>query len=321
MEIRPVTLPQQPWTCVLDPVLLLCSTRLEGIAITKQLGNLIELWIVREFFHILKDKSLYLNPVYDNSIYTDSAIHESRLPRIHPQSLNAWEKIYRFTDMGGFQFHWLSEEVSQSRLPQWLQRGETPNRRLLSYELFAQSLEALAMASSSLGNNEVAFYQPLQAACRDAAALAVTLGCAFILAAQQPSESSPYLVSCLEQWGIPCQELPSTDAIVEIEQNLFRQLFVNAGLTQLLWSQDIQLSIIHLSVPSGSAPGLVPEITTDNNANSSSEFDRPWELENIPVTFPEGSSPWEGAQGYWYSLNHCSVMIPTHATNTLSVPQ
>ncbi|NJM97351.1 MAG: hypothetical protein HC800_09380 [Phormidesmis sp. RL_2_1] len=325
METLSVTLRKQPWICVLDPVLMLCNPRLEGIYLTKQLGNLMELWVFRELFHILDDTPLYLNFAYDNAAYevasaadyANNSDTRTGLPLIDQRSLNAWEQIRRTTDLGGYQFYWLGDTISQSRLPERLQRSETPSHRLQSYELLAQALEAQALiARSEMDQPE--FQQPLLAACRDTAALAAALGSAFMLTAQQPTEASPYLVSCLESWGIPCQRLPATDTIANLEQTLIHQLFVEAGLSKLLWSKTLNLAIFHLSVPAAFDPSLVPAGSADDNGDDDPNFDRPWELGNIPCV-PLYSQLWEGAQGYWYPLHHHSVMAMLHETTAASV--
>lgn len=349
METLSITLHKQPWICVLDPVLMLCSSGLESLQLTRQLGNLMELWVFRELFHILDDTPLY--PIYPNTAYsvaspyfhlpaatlsdrtqaakdenskaqpvTPSKTGQSRtkLPLIEARSLNAWEQIRRNTDLGGYQFYWLGDSLSQSRLPERLQRGEIPDHRRQRYELLAQALEAQALIAESSAE-ATKFQQPLLAACRDAIALSAALGSAFILAAQPQNADAPYLVECLQSWDVPCQQMPAVDPIVKIERKLLAQLFVEAGLTPLFWSKKLQLAIIHLSVPAALDPALVPSEEDSSQSDDAPEFDdRPWELENMPYT-PLDAHLWEDARGYWYSLNAPSVPSLAYAQDAPSL--
>ena len=44
-----VTVSQRRWACVLDPILALSEY---GLPLVKQLGKVMDLWVVREFWHI-----------------------------------------------------------------------------------------------------------------------------------------------------------------------------------------------------------------------------------------------------------------------------
>lgn len=350
METLSITFHKQPWICVLDPVFMLCSSGLESLQVTGRLGNLIELWVFRELFHILDDTPLYVDPAYPNTDYsvTSQCFHRPatplghsvraageeisngkpitipktsrchiELPFIETRSLNAWEQIRRNTDLGGYQFYWLGDSLSQSRLPERLQRGENPDHRRQRYELLAQALEAQALLSqASPGTND--FQQPLQAACRDAIALSAALGSAFILAAQSGNADSPYLIECLQSWDIPCQQMSAADPLVKIEKKMLAQLFVEAGLTPLFWSKKLQLAVIHLRVPAALDPALVPNDEDSSQGDDAQEFDRPWELENMPYA-PVDSNLWEDAEGYWYPLNAHSVTSLAYAKDTPSL--
>lgn len=344
METLSVTLHKQPWICVLDPILMLCSRGLQGIGLTKQLGQSMELWVVRELWHILDDTPLYLNqasftPGYDvandvaNDLFTmrnfppDTTPLRPRenmtrevdkgdapiLPLIDARSLRAWSQIRQATDLGGYQFYWIGDAISQSRLPDWLRQGETPDASLQRYELLAQSLEASAFTEP------VSIHQPLVSACRDSAALAAALGSSFILAAQKRPDEPPYIVQYLEYWGIPCQQQPASDAIVNIEKNLFHQLFVQSGLAKLLWSETLHLAIVHFNVPAAFDPNLVTEEDADDDgpSNFGSGFgaapERPWELENIPFA---SANLWDGAQVFWYPLTRHMMTATAHADSS-----
>lgn len=335
MDTLSVTLHKQPWICVLDPILMLCSRGLQGIGLTKQLGHSMELWVVRELWHILDDPSLThrqscLDTGYDQThdlfttanVSADGSISGTGraqsapvLPLIDQRSLQAWSQIRRTTDLGGYQFYWMGDAVSQSHLPDWLKQGKTPDSRLQQYELLAQSLEASASTET------ISAYQPIIAACRDAVALAAALGSSFILAAQPQPDESPYIVQYLEHWGIACQQRPASDAIVEIEKNLVHQLFVRSGLAKLLWSKTLHLAIVHLNVPSAFDPNLVSEDDSEEDDDDPSDFDagfrftpeRPWELGNIPFA---GANLWDGAQVFWYPLTRHTLMATAHASSS-----
>ncbi|MEL6492027.1 MAG: hypothetical protein AAFV85_15920 [Cyanobacteria bacterium J06634_6] len=336
METLSVTVHKQPWICVLDPILMLCSRGLQGVGLTRQLGQSMELWVVRELWHILDDTPLYLSQGYAAPGYdvtsdllstpnfslasplasrsipdTTQAETPPPLPLIDRRSLQAWSQIRQTTDLGGYHFYWMGDALSQSRLPDWIKQGKPTHSSLQQYELLAQSLEA------STSSEVVGIHQPLVSACRDAAALAAALGSSFILAAQQQSNEPPYIVQYLEHWGIPCQQRPASDAVVTIEKHLLQQLFVQSGLAKLLWSDTLHLAIVHLNVPASFDPNLVLEDASDEDDDDSSGFsaepERPWELENIPFA---GAHLWDGTQVFWYPLTRHTTMATAYADST-----
>ncbi|MCX7595226.1 MAG: hypothetical protein N2235_15995 [Fischerella sp.] len=52
-----ITLSQQRLTCVLDPSLVLSNY---GLSLTQQLGEVMDLWVVRELWHILDNTRFYV---------------------------------------------------------------------------------------------------------------------------------------------------------------------------------------------------------------------------------------------------------------------
>jgi hypothetical protein len=52
-----VTISQRRWACVLDPTLTLSRF---GLLFGKRLGEVMELWVVREIWHVLDNTQFYL---------------------------------------------------------------------------------------------------------------------------------------------------------------------------------------------------------------------------------------------------------------------
>ncbi|WP_287128680.1 hypothetical protein [Candidatus Cyanaurora vandensis] len=208
---------------VLDPTLALSP---HGLTLAQRLGGLLELWVVRELWHILDNTYFYLHQ--PEQVFADAL-------RCSPQqlirALQQWERVRLETDLVGLKLHWIGDGVSESLLPE----GTPP-------QLIAQT-EALACALD----------QPqLLPALRDALALAAALGTAFILT-HCHQDQPPAVCLALQRCGMTCQRLGVDDPLVVIERDQLQQLLVQAGLAKLLWS-GLELAVLHLVVPDVSLP-------------------------------------------------------------------
>ncbi len=54
-----LTVSQRRWACVLDPTLALSRF---GLLLVKRLGEVMELWVVRELWHVLDNTQYDTNP-------------------------------------------------------------------------------------------------------------------------------------------------------------------------------------------------------------------------------------------------------------------
>jgi hypothetical protein len=227
--------------CVIDPMLALSSY---GIPIVKQLGTVMDLWVGREFWHVLDNTQFYLQHpelLLLNRAMPDRTeyIAAFSAPEII-QSLQAWGEFRQEIDLEQMKIFWVGDRLNESSLPKNL-----PPNTLRDYELLARSLDNHIPRSPQAS-------ETLSALLSDTVALSASLNSSFILTRRYPADDNPLLPEIcleLESFGIPCQMLKLEDEMVAIERVYLRQLFVRAGLSKFLWA-GLQLNVLHLLVPS-----------------------------------------------------------------------
>lgn len=226
-----ITSPMQKRSCILDPCLALSPY---GITLVKELKEVMELWVVRELWQILDNSHLYLQKP---ELITSQNIKifergQTSLEEICC-SLREWENFRLETDLAKLNLFWLGDSPQESFLP------KTRNLAIFwHWESLVQSLDDRIKNFQTIDDL-------LPLAFRDSIALATSLGSAFILTCQNPSNSLPAICQSLEDWKIPCEMLTPNDSVVMIERDYLRQLFVHTGLTRLLWA-EIHLCVLHL---------------------------------------------------------------------------
>jgi hypothetical protein len=81
-----VTISQRRWACVLDPTLTLSRF---GLLLVKRLGEVMELWVVRELWHVLDNTQYYLQQ--------PASLLADRTPSAKVQeilcALQEWERV------------------------------------------------------------------------------------------------------------------------------------------------------------------------------------------------------------------------------------
>ena len=279
-----VTLSQRRWACVLDPTLILSEY---GLPLVKQLGEVIDLWVVREFWHILDNSYFYWQQpesIFQERGKADSATTtQQRLSYQAVSTLREWERLRGETDLGSLNLFWIGDGIGESLLPK-----ETDASIVGRWELLARSLE-------NQQNGQRDSSDPLTSAFRDAAALAASLGSAFILTYRSPEDMArnlpPAICSSLMSWGVPCQEVEPEDAIATLEKDYLRQLLIQAGLAKFLWT-GLRLCVLHLVVPHATAISLPGDGTEDFFLS---------ELEEWSDCQEEGNF-WQEAKGFWYDI-------------------
>lgn len=273
-----VTIGQRRRTCVLDPTLALSS---HGLFVVERLGEVLELWVVRELWRILDNTHFYLRQpdILKPSAYP-SAPDPNRAKRSQEifRALRDWEKIRFETDPNKLKLYWI---------------GDGPCESLLPEELAASTVWRYEALSSSLDNRLAAENTILSAAFRDVAALAVTLPAAIILThLPESGGTAPALCNTLESWGISCRTPAHDDALVRLERDYLRQLLVLAGLAGTCWA-GFSPVVLHLYAPAAiSLPATAPYDSLDY-------------ADGEPVSLEErleDSDPWLEAQGFWYPL-------------------
>jgi hypothetical protein len=272
-----ISLQQRRWACILDPMLALSDY---GLPLVKQLGELMELWVVREFWNLLDHRSYY--PQQSDELLTSPQLQRSPEFSQHVlRSLQEWERLRTLTDRNAWTIYFLADVLGESCLP-----GGTDPDLIWRWESLAQSLD------TRLNRQET----PFTLAVRDLAALAAARP-ACILTYRCPEETvtqlPPQICQTLDHWGIRSQKVQPTDAIAEIEREHLRQLLVHAGLAKFLWA-GVHLAVLHLIVPSAATLSPHSEWSEDL-----SFAPLPEELENSPIEEP---NLWADAQGFWYSV-------------------
>jgi hypothetical protein len=276
-----LTLNQRRWACVLDPTLALSDY---GLPLVKQLGELAELWIVRELWHILDNPQFYLNQ--PNLILGQPARTEpQQLARSQQviRSLKEWERLRTTTDRTTWNVRFLADVMGESCVP----TGIDPDL-LWRWETLAQSLDThLEQLSIRLDT--------LTLARRDLAALAVARPACILThrsAEEVANHLPPAICTALSQWKIPCERVGVENAIVHLERDQFRTLLVQAGFAKFLWA-GLNLTVLHLVVPAAATLASLRDWSDEYTFTEAESLDSPSEAT---------AHLWQNAQGFWYSV-------------------
>lgn len=228
-------------SCVLDPTLALSQY---GLLLVRNIAPSMEVWIGREFLHILNNASFYQQQPHlliPNFLMTDDQLDRAyRSLQATVWSLKEWETFWLETDLANLNLFWLGDNLKESLLP----RGK-------SADLLWQ-WESAAHALDKRWEHQPSNDHTLMVAFRDTVALAVTLGSAFILTHRSPDEVKrnylPAICEAFQQWDIPFQTLSASDPMVVMERHTLRQLLLHTHTAKLLWA-GLQLAVLHLVVP------------------------------------------------------------------------
>lgn len=230
-------------TCVIDPTLALTQY---GLSIAQQLAQETELWIVREFWHILDDPTFYLQ---HPGLIAPKSIGAAQSPEKECiglqetlRSLQEWEQFRRRTDLAGLNLFWLGDNLKESYLPK--------NRNIeifWRWELIAQLLDC-KINSYQATNDVISLFV------RDTVAMAASLGSALILTCQRLTDFEedlpPQICQVLQYCDIPCQAIAPDNSMLELERNTLYQLFTETKTAKFLWA-GVRLAVLHIliSVP------------------------------------------------------------------------
>ncbi|MGC4093194.1 MAG: hypothetical protein QM756_35965 [Polyangiaceae bacterium] len=239
---------------VLDP--WLCLNRL-GPALIQRLQRSVELWIVRELWHILDNSHFYsLKPdalttagdprallsEYQRAFVIDQFESENSDAPLSVASgggasldltLRAWERIRLSTDLAGLKLYWLGDGLCESLLPD----GSSPSLHARHNQV-VEALDRKLLPGS-----------PVACGQRDALALALALGGVPVLSVIDGDDSAPSLCGrLLEASGTSCRRAPEHDALVESQRALWRSLLVSEHCASLVWS-GLRLALVHVEFP------------------------------------------------------------------------
>lgn len=280
-----VTFRQPHRTCILDPMLALSSY---GMPLVQQLGTVMDLWVGKEFWHILENIQFYLQhpellllnrAMPDRTGYISSfSAQEIRY------SLQEWAKLRKEIDLEQMKLFWVGDQFHESSLP----HGMQPNT-IQDYEILSRSLDDRISRSTQAS-------ETLTLLLSDTVALSASLTSSFILTRQYATNDHecllPEICLELESFGIPCQTIDIADKMAIIEQDYLRQLFVRVGLSKFLWA-GLRLNVLHLLVPSTLNAGRSISQNTNSQIFDNSEVDDQIKLE---------SNLWAGTRCFWYQL-------------------
>ncbi len=269
-------------TCVLDPMLALSSY---GVPLVKQLGTVMDLWVGREFWHVLENIQFYLQHpelLLLNRAMPDRTEYIAAFspPEIR-QSLQEWAKFRQDLDLERLKLFWVGDRLSESSLPPGI-----PPQTIETYERLARALDDRIPHSPQTSTTLSALFS-------DTVALSASLNSSFILTRQSAAADYvllPEICLELESLGISCQMLKLEDEMVAIEQDYLRQLFVRVGVSKFLWA-GLQLNVLHL---------LVPSILQSHRANE--RFDESPICDDRPIEELDrlDRNLWTGTQGFLY---------------------
>lgn len=249
--------------CILDSELA-CS--IYGLPVAKQLGSWLELWIVRDLWHLLEPGPRKRLP--------------SSQPELTQRTLREWERLRQHIEPRQRPVHVLADALGESSLPP----GCDPDL-LWRWEQLARGLDE--RSPTQLGAT-----RETDIAVRDLLALAAARSAVILtLRSTDDRHGQPSLCKELESRGIPCTHVPVLDPLSQCEAMTLRGLFVHANLSSLLWA-GMDLCILHLFVPM--AATLSPTQAWDDYPTTFEEDgeDQPFDLDVI----------WGGAQAFWYAL-------------------
>lgn len=272
---------QQRPPCVIDPALALSPS---GLLLYQNLGEAMELWVVRELWYILDNINLYLQKpelVVPGIKAAEKTLFEKRTSLEETLwSLKEWEKLRGARDLSRLNLFWLGDNLRESLLP----KDREPE--IFSYwEFLARSLDNQI---DKIPTNDV-----LTLAFRDTVALLASLGSAFILTYQLPSDYEknlpPDICKALETWHIPCKCLTQKDPVVILEQEYLRELITNTGLAETFWT-DIHIVILHLVIPRS-----LPQTELKNNLVAK-------QFSSLETQSFEPESFWTNIEAFWYQL-------------------
>jgi hypothetical protein len=203
-----------------------------------------DLWVGREFWHVLENIQFYLQHpelLLLNRAMPDRTEYIAAFsPTEIIQSLQEWEKFRQELDLERMKLFWVGDRLSESSLPP----DSLPNT-IQTYERLARALDDRIPRSPQTSAT-------LSALLSDTVALSASLNSSFILTRQYLSADRlllPEICLELESLGISCQMLKLEDEMVAIEQDYLRQLLVRVGVSKFLWA-GLQLNVLHLFVPS-----------------------------------------------------------------------
>ncbi|MCC5635158.1 hypothetical protein LC593_04680 [Nostoc sp. CHAB 5844] len=277
-------LSQKRCICVLDPSLALSRY---GLLLVKQLAQVMDLWLGKEFWNIVDNTQFYLK-------HPELLLHPTSFAQIPEQysyalqgivqALEDWEQVQKQTSLEKLKLYRIGDNLGESFFPNYIE-----SEIIWQYESLARSLEEHIIQCPDIS-------EILSSAFQDTIALSATLGSSLILTHQLSTEKSNNnnlpsgICVALEHWGISCQPITPEDEIVNIERNYLRQIIIKAGIGKILWS-GLQMRVLHL---------LVPTYNQYTIYISKDKLDK--DKDNAKYPNLTKTNVWSRSESFWYSL-------------------
>ena len=275
-----LTLSQRRRACVLDPGLMLSRF---GLLLARRLGEVMELWMPREFWRILDNSQFYLRQ--PESLFRMSDDERRVSVRQAPNmdeiatAIKEWERIRMENDLSGLKFFWIGDGLPESLVP-----PGTGADLVWRYESLARALD-----------RPLAGRGPMACAARDTAALAAALGAAFVLTYRTTEDiragAAPAICDVFAEC-LSCQSVAEGDPIAATERDHLRHLLVHSGAANLLWA-GLNLAVLHLAVPAAAILYVAPQPTSTDDLG---------EVDTVAPVAESSAGPWDGARAFWYPL-------------------
>jgi hypothetical protein len=269
--------------CVLDPTLALSPL---GLPLVRRLCHGMEMWLVRELWHILDDSRYYLQR--PDALWEGEAGagviagggEDLRLQQVL-RTLRGWEQIRLCTDLSGLKCCWIGDGLAESLIPE-----DRDASLVARYEWLSALLDARIDARGTLAN-----------CFRDVAALAAALETVLVLT-QVIDQEPPAIAQALGRWGVPCRQISTDDRLCALESGELSTVLVQAGIAKLAWA-GLRLAVLHVVAPGALlAPvPLAPELAVAGEGGDDGFGTRYGGADE-----DADADPWLDAQAFWYPL-------------------
>ncbi|HVH78962.1 MAG TPA: hypothetical protein VM782_06215, partial [Stellaceae bacterium] len=228
-----------------------------------------EQWVGPEFFNVLDTTPLYSE---EPELLVWPSTDAAAIAAV-PEVLQAWARL---RDEPGNGLSWIGDALRESSLPDAI--DETIIAR---WEAASRALDRrLPRVPEASG--------PMVAATRDAAALCAVLPASRLLA-RSAGDQPPAICRQLEEWGVACERLSVSDALVTVERAEFLRLLAEAGMGPPIWG-GLGLALIHLWLPRAARLDWEPRDDLEPNLLHNEDEPRAW------------VNPWEDAKCFWYEV-------------------
>lgn len=271
-----VNINQKRLMCVLDPGLALLPV---GLWLAKRLSVCMDVWIPREFWHIVDNTQAYQH--WPQKLQQDCLISP------HPLSdkggkglveiLQAWEQIQINPDSCKTKLYYFADSKTESVLPEGIDPAT-----IWTFETFGNSLD-----------NRLQSRQPLLSAYRDALALTVALPSAFMLSCLGERGAAPVICQQANSWREGMFSSAEDGSWLQLEQTFIRQHLVLAGLAKLHWA-GLNLAVLHVVIPTTLHSGSIKSHECYESISDNSD--------NTDTLMPTEMDYWQDARGFWYPL-------------------